>query len=136
MPEMPVSVQDELHRFHAHLQTMEENITSLQKDVTSSVERLLECRAMLAGLSSKIKLLCNRVDEAVLGHGALEVCTAQLEKHGKLDIMRSNLLKHITKDLPAQTPSTNSTASQVTSEGQRKRPRQHDTYFLIVILVC
>ncbi|TFK58932.1 hypothetical protein BDN72DRAFT_906290 [Pluteus cervinus] len=126
MPEMPVSVQEELHRFHTHLKAMEENISVLQKDVTSSVQHLLECQAVLAGLGSKIKLLCLRVDEAVLGHGALEVCAAQLEKNGKLDIMRSNLLKHVTKDIPAQTPLTGSTANQVTPEGQRKRPRQHD----------
>ncbi|TFK60198.1 hypothetical protein BDN72DRAFT_905179 [Pluteus cervinus] len=140
MPEMPISVPDELHRFYAHLQRMEVNVGVLQKDVASGIQSLLECKTMLAGLSANLKVLRSRIDEAVVGHEALEVCAAQLEKHGKLDIMRSTLLKRVTKDLPAQTPATTSTAStgtRIASEhGQRKRPRSQGEYRLALILPC
>ncbi|TFK58989.1 hypothetical protein BDN72DRAFT_906241 [Pluteus cervinus] len=128
MAEMPISVPDELQRFYALLQTMEENIGVLDEDATSAVKTLLECKGVLAGLSTNLKLLRQRLDVAVIAHGGLEVCAAQLEKTGKLDIMRSILLKHVTEDLPSQTPaSTASTPNQVASErGQRKRPRTQD----------
>ncbi|TFK60233.1 hypothetical protein BDN72DRAFT_905149 [Pluteus cervinus] len=127
MSDTPISVAAEFHRFYTHLETMEADIGEIRKDFAGAKKTLLEGEAVLTGLSSLLKALRQRIDEAVLGHGALEICAEKLETNGKLEMLRSTLLKHITKDITAKPVPGGPAANGVESEdGQRKRIRNPD----------